>query len=146
MLCMRSFYNDRIFYFGKESIAVKPIPVSPRISALLHHLLSARPELEAERAVLITESYRRTGSLPMVLRRSAALRHILENLPITIRPDELIVGSNTKQPRSSQVFPEFSFQWILDELDTMTQRSADPFFISENTKQSLRHHVFCKKL
>lgn len=117
---------------------MKPIPVSPRISALLHHLLSARPELEAERAVLITESYRRTGSLPIVLRRSAALRHILENLPITIRPDELIVGSNTKQPRSSQVFPEFSFQWILDELDTMAQRPADPFFVSENTKQSLR--------
>ena len=116
----------------------KSIPAAPRIAALLQSLLSARPELEAERALLITEAYRQSESLPMVLRRSAALRHILQKLPITIRPGELIVGSNTRHPRSSQVFPEFSFRWILEELDTMEHRNADPFFVSEETKRILR--------
>ncbi len=114
------------------------LPVSQRVNTLLQELLSSRPELEADRAVLITEAYRKSGDLPIVLRRAKAFAHILRRLPIVIRPGELIVGSNTVHSRSSQVFPEFSFAWILDELDTMEHRAADPFFVSEETKQALR--------
>ena len=67
-----------------------------------------------------------------------AFRHILENLPITIREDELIVGSNTKKPRSCQLFPEYSYEWLEAELDTVETRSADPFYISEENKEILR--------
>ena len=62
----------------------------------------------------------------------------MENIPIVIRPDELIVGSATKAPRSCQVFPEFSFEWLEAEFDTVETRSADPFYISEETKNTLR--------
>ncbi len=114
------------------------IPVSPRIKKLVDDLFRNMPEIEADRAVLLTESYIKTESEPIVKRRALAFSHILENIPITIRPEELIVGSATKAPRGCQLFPEYSYSWVLDELDTFETRSADPFYISEETKDTIR--------
>jgi hypothetical protein len=49
--------------------------------------------LDLERARLVTESYRRTENEPMVLRRAKALAHILEQMTVYIRRDEMIVGN-----------------------------------------------------
>ena len=73
-----------------------------------------------------------------VKRRALAFEHILENIPITIREYELIVGSATKAPRSCQVFPEYSYEWLESELDTIEFREADPFHVSEEVKAELR--------
>lgn len=114
------------------------ISKTPRIEKLKAELFLKKPRIEADRAVLITESYRATEGEPMVMRRAKAFAHILENLPITIRENELIVGSASRQSRSCQVFPEFSFAWLEGEFDTIENRSADPFSISEETKKTLR--------
>ncbi len=114
------------------------IEKSERIGKLIEHLFLKMPEIEADRAVLLTESYKETEHLPIILRRAKAFEHILEKLPITIRPLELVVGSNTKAPRGCQVFPEYSYTWLQDEFDTIATRSADPFYISEKTRETLR--------
>jgi len=116
----------------------KEIAKSPRIDKLKEALFAKMPEIEADRAVLITESYKQTENLPIIERRAKALKHILENLPITIRDNELIVGSATKAPRGCQTFPEFSYKWLEDEFETVETRSADPFYISEETKGKLK--------
>ena len=116
----------------------KDVEKSSRITALIDALFENMPQIEADRAVLLTESYRETEGQPIILRRAKAFAHILENIPITIRPNELIVGSNTKAPRSCQVFPEYSFEWLEEEFDTVATRSADPFYISEETKAILK--------
>ena len=114
------------------------IPKSERITKLVEDLYAKMPEIESARAVLITESYRRTGGEPIIIRRAKAFAHILENLPIVIRDQELIVGSTTIAPRGCQTYPEFSYEWLEDEFDTVETRSADPFYISEQTKQELK--------
>ncbi len=113
------------------------IEKSPRIDRLVHDLYENLPEIEADRAELITESYKETEHLPLVKRRSAAFRHILENIPIVIRPGELIVGSNSVAPRGCQTFPEYSFEWLPPEYKTIATREADPFYISEATARRL---------
>ncbi len=120
------------------SVYTEKIEKSARIPKLIEHLFEKMPEIEADRAVLLTESYRKTEGQPIVLRRAKAFSHILDGLPITIRPLELIVGSNTKSPRSCQVFPEYSYTWLQDEFDTVATRSADPFYISQETKETLK--------
>jgi len=112
-----------------------------RIDRLKAALFQKMPQVEADRAVLLTQSYMETENEPMITRRAKAFYHILKYIPITIRDDELIVGSATKSPRSCQVFPEFSFDWLESEFDTMATRSADPFEISEETKKTL-HEVY----
>ena len=114
------------------------IPKSERITKLVEDLYAKMPEIESARAVLITESYRRTEGEPIIIRRAKAFAHILENLPIVIRDQELIVGSTTIAPRGCQTYPEFSYEWLEDEFDTVETRLADPFYISEQTKQELK--------
>ena len=114
------------------------IPRSDRIPKLVENLYAKMPEIESARAILITESYRQTENEPMVIRRAKAFAHILENIPIVIRDLELIVGSTTIAPRGCQTYPEFSYEWLEAEFDTVETRSADPFYISEKTKQELK--------
>ncbi|MCD7868265.1 MAG: glycyl radical protein, partial [Clostridiales bacterium] len=128
-----------------EKFNIADIPRSPRIPKLVEDLYANMPVIESARAKLITESYRETESEPMVIRRAKAFAHILRNIPIIIRDGELIVGSTTLAPRGCQTYPEFSYQWLEDELDTVATRSADPFYIAEETKAELREvHKYWK--
>ncbi len=111
---------------------------SERIQKLIDALYEKMPEIESARGLLVTESYKNTENLPIVKRRSAAFAHILRNIPIVIRDNELIVGSATIAPRGCQVFPEYSYEWLEAEFDTVATRAADPFYISEKTKADLR--------
>ena len=114
------------------------IEKSARIGKLVDALYEKMPEIESARGKLVTESYKMTEDLPIIKRRSRAFAHILRNIPIVIRDNELIVGSATVAPRGCQVFPEYSYEWLLSELDTVSTRDADPFYISEQTKAELR--------
>lgn len=121
------------------------IPKSSRITRLVDHLYEKMPVIESARAKLLTESYKETEGQPMITRRAEAFAHILRHIPIIIRDEELIVGSSTIAPRGCQTYPEFSYQWLEDELDTVETRSADPFYIAEETKQELREvHKYWK--
>ena len=111
---------------------------SARIDKLIDDLYAHMPEIESARGKLITESYQATEDLPIIRRRSAAFAHLLKNIPIVIRDGELVVGSATIAPRGCQVFPEYSYEWLEAEFETVETRAADPFYISEKTKADLR--------
>lgn len=114
------------------------IEKSDRITRLVENLFKKMPEVEAARAVLLTESYMQTENEPIITRRGKAFAHILDNIPIIIRDEELIVGSTTIAPRGCQTYPEFSYEWLEAEFETLATRVADPFYISEETKQTLK--------
>ena len=111
---------------------------SPRIDRLIENLYRKKPQIESARARLVTESYRMTEAEPIIIRRAKAFAFIMENLPIVIRDEELIVGSTTIAPRGCQTYPEFSYEWLEAEFDTVATRSADPFYIAEETKRELK--------
>ncbi|WP_257285445.1 glycyl radical protein [Endozoicomonas sp. SESOKO1] len=115
---------------------------SARIIALREQILSATPRIETERSIAITASFKETEGQPAVIRRAKAFEHILGELPVVIRDGELIVGSATVEPRSSQIYPEFSNTWIEDEFERIGQRNGDSFQISQEDKQKLRDTVF----
>lgn len=115
-----------------------PIAKTERISRLVSDLYAKMPEIEAARAELITESYKQTEGQPIIMRRARAFEHILKHIPIIIRPGELIVGSSTIAPRGCQTYPEFSYEWLEAEFETVEHRSADPFYISDDTKKRLK--------
>lgn len=121
-----------------EKFQTSDIPKTERIQRLVDHLYEHMPVIESARAKLLTESYKATENEPIITRRAKAFAHILRHIPIIIRDDELIVGSSTLAPRGCQTYPEFSYQWLEDELDTVETRSADPFYIAEETKEELR--------
>ena len=128
-----------------EKFHIADVPKTDRITHLVDNLYAKMPVIESARAKLITESYKATEDEPIITRRAKAFAHILRNIPIIIRDEELIVGSSTLAPRGCQTFPEYSFQWLEDELDTVATRTADPFYIAEETKAELREvHKYWK--
>lgn len=112
-----------------------------RILALRDAIYDATPTVEADRAELVTASYKETEGLPIILRRSKAVEKILTEIPIAIRDHELIVGSLTVGVHGCQIYPEYSFDWVEKEFDTMATRMADPFEIPKDTAKRL-HNAF----
>ncbi len=112
-----------------------------RVKRLKKAIVDAIPYVESERAVLVTESYKETEGLSPIMRRAKAAEKIFNNLPITIHDDELVVGAITKNLRSTEICPEFSYDWVEKEFETMGTRIADPFQIPKETANEL-HEAF----
>ncbi len=110
----------------------------PRVERAREQLMSISPEICPERAILITESYKQTEHLPMILRRAKALERILKLMPIYIEDDQLIVGNQAGQNRAAPIFPEYSIDWVIEELDEFHKRPGDVFTITEQAKEKLR--------
>ena len=91
------------------SEAIFPVSASNRIEKLKSQLLNTAPEMCIERAILATQAYKENEARPMVVKRALTLKKILENLPIFIEEEALIVGSFASKPRSAEVFPEMIF-------------------------------------
>ena len=115
--------------------------ISARVDRLRDRLLSARPEVFDERGRLITDAYREAIDDPAELRRAKALDRLLRKGQIKINPDELIVGCKVPLSKGSPVYPEFNVQWLEDELDTLADREETPFYVSQETKKTIRQHV-----
>ena len=71
---------------------------SERVERLKALALSLEDDKDhVERALLVTESYKKTESLPPVLRRAIALAHVLDNETVKIFGDELIAGMTRRR-------------------------------------------------
>ena len=93
-----------------------------RIQGLIDDLFKKMPEIEADRAVLLTESYQETEGEPMVTRRAKAFAHILRNIPITIRDNEAIL-LHQEDVRHSRNFPisGWRMNWIRWQPEALTR-------------------------
>lgn len=115
--------------------------ISERVRRLKEAVVNARPELFAERARLVTESYRATEGEPIEIRRGKMLAHILDRSTVSIREGELVVGVKTPTPLGSPVYPEVACTWLEEELDTISERRQAPFHVSEENRMSLREII-----
>ena len=80
-----------------EKFHIADIPKTDRITHLVDNLYAKMPVIESARAKLVTESYKETEDEPIITRRAKAFAHILHNIPIIIRDEELIVGSTARR-------------------------------------------------
>ncbi len=112
-----------------------------RIEKLKSALFEANREISLERALLYTESHQKTEGEHTLLRRAKATAHILDNVAISIRENELIAGNRTVKPRAGIVSPEMDPYWIDKELDTFDTRPQDRFYISEKEKAIYREQL-----
>ncbi|MDR3210092.1 MAG: formate C-acetyltransferase/glycerol dehydratase family glycyl radical enzyme [Oscillospiraceae bacterium] len=93
-------------------------------------------------AELVTEAYRAHSGEPVLLKRAYAMENILTRAPITIFPHELIVGCLCCDKKGAQAFPEFGFNWVVDEMrdglmDYSDQRTHDYFTYTKDTQTRL---------
>jgi len=104
----------------------------------LQAIISARiPTICPERAEILTDCYKRTEGESVVVRRAKAFAEILSKMTVYIEPDSLIIGNQAGKSFAAPVFPEYSYDWVIEELDSFEHRTGDYFKITENTKKRL---------
>jgi formate C-acetyltransferase len=89
--------------------------VPERIQRLRDELFSAETRFCFERARIVTRSYQETEGQHPALRRAKALRAVFHELPIFIRPDELLVGQRAEELAGRAVYPEFNLNGLSTE-------------------------------
>ncbi len=128
--------------FVPDSLVHPVAGPTARVRAGMARNLSAVPELFADRALSVTRSFEETEGQPLAIRRAKMIARILADHPIVIQDGEAIVGTKTRKPRGSPVFPEINCAWVERDLDRLATRSNTPFFVDEATKRELRDEVF----
>jgi len=112
-----------------------------RVARLRDRFLNTTPAVCSERAKIVTQAYQDYQCDPVVLKRAKTLGRILEEMTIFIGEDELVVGNMASKPRSAPIFPEFSYTWVVTEMDQapFEERESDKFLIDGETKADLRN-------
>ena len=102
-------------------------PISERVQRIRALYRGKKPRIDISRYRLVTEFYMANPQLPGILKRAGVLRTLFEKMPTPVRDHELIVGHPGEEFRCCALYPEFSFSWFLDEIDTFPTRSTDPY-------------------
>lgn len=124
---------------GNRFDAVRNIPVTDRVRRLRKAVLDAKPILCSERALAVTRCYQETEGMHYIERRARAFYRILDEMTLQIYDDELIVGTlGINGRRSAPVFPEFSIEWMKDELEeSLETREQDTFEVPQYVKDDI---------
>lgn len=122
-------FGQNIGNFGK---------LTPKMHNYRESILDAKPYIDPERAILTTEAYKKYQDQQVDIIRARVLEHVLKNMTIYIEKDTLLAGNQASHNRWAPVFPEYSMNWVIDELDTFEKRSGDVFYITEEAKKQLR--------
>ncbi len=112
--------------------------VTKRMQIYRENVLNQKPYIDAQRALLATESYQKHSNQPYVMKRALMLKNILEKMDIYIEDETILVGNQSSVNRGAPVFPEYTMKFIIEELDLFEKRDGDVFYITEETKEQLR--------
>lgn len=112
--------------------------LTPRMQRFRDAVLDQKPYVDAERALLCTEAYERHKNQPPVMKRALMLKNILEKMTIFIEDETLLCGNQAPINKAAPVFPEYTLEFVLRELDTFEKRDGDVFYITEESKAALR--------
>lgn len=108
-----------------------------RVEALRWRIIEAPQEVCIERARYLTEAMRRNWDNHPLTRMSLAFEHILKNISVIIRDDELIVGCRTSKLKGAPLFPENKSLWIEGDLDNFDKRVLQRAMITPAEKNEL---------
>ena len=109
-----------------------------RIEAMRNRMYHRKATICAQRAEIITASFQKHEEDPIVIKRAKAFADILDQMDIYIEQDTLIAGNQASRNFAAPIFPEYSIDWIIEELDEFDKRTGDAFSIDEETKEKLR--------
>ena len=112
--------------------------LTERMQAFREEVLDEKPYVDAERAIWATEAYRESLNQPRVMVRALMLQKILEHMTVYIEDKSLLAGNQATKNRNAPVFPEYTLEFVMNELDLFEKRDGDVFYITEETKEQLR--------
>lgn len=112
--------------------------LTERMKEFREEVLDEKPYIDAQRAILATLAYKENLNQPRVMVRAKMLEKVLDNMSIYIEDKSLLAGNQATKNRNAPIFPEYTMEFVMDELDQFEKRDGDIFYITEKTKEQLR--------
>ncbi|MBY8980276.1 MAG: glycyl radical protein [Candidatus Lokiarchaeota archaeon] len=116
--------------------------MNERIKKLRKQSRSAVPYLSLERALLVTEFYKKGASqlYTAPVARAKAFEHILKNKEICFNDGELIVGERGQEPKATPSYPEVCCHSLTD-LEILDSREKISFRVQDEVRQQSREII-----
>ena len=111
-----------------------------RVNRLRQTFLDREYDVDVERLRLVTEAYKRYEGETTIIRCARAFENILLNVSLHIYDDDLILGEIAAPAKAAPIYPEFSVDWIIDEVknEPFEEREHDQFYIrSDEEKEEI---------
>ena len=129
MKCNRRTDMENVEHFGT---------LTERMKEFREEVLDEKPYIDAQRAILATLAYKENLNQPRVMVRAKMLEKVLDNMSIYIEDKSLLAGNQATKNRNAPIFPEYTMEFVMNELDQFEKRDGDVFYITEKTKEQLR--------
>ncbi|MFX1567236.1 MAG: formate C-acetyltransferase/glycerol dehydratase family glycyl radical enzyme [Promethearchaeota archaeon] len=107
----------------------------------LNKAIHGIPHLSLKVPIYYTEALKRNKDKPMIIRQAKGLKNTLENLPIIIRPDEIIVGTFDEEIPVAIPRLEASGFRIMKELEILDKRVINPIKVKDSEIKILREQI-----
>lgn len=111
----------------------------PRVNHLRQTFLDGKYWVDIERLRLVTETYQKyENKLPRKVLCAKAFENILLNCTLYIYDEDLIVGEIAAPAKASPIYPEFSVNWIIEEIlnSPFEERAHDQFYIRNDEERA----------
>lgn len=116
--------------------------ITERIEKIRQNYVNSKPEISYERALIWTESHKKTEGLPVCIRRARAFYDCCDQLGVHIFEGELVVGATGEFRKCGILTPEFSWLWVDREMDNFATRPQDPYLMTDQQRAFVREHIF----
>ena len=112
--------------------------LTERMKEFREEVLDEKPYIDAQRAILATLAYKENLNQPRVMVRAKMLEKVLDHMSIYIEDNSLLAGNQATKNRNAPIFPEYTMEFVMNELNQFEKRDGDVFYITEKTKEQLR--------
>ena len=112
-----------------------------RIEALRKQYLDTRVDMDVFNAKYLTEGFKETEGQPWIIQKATGFLHQCLKKNIYILDNELLVGGVGFKPRCGVLCADSSCSILDRELDTISTRKFDPFYLSEEGKKIFKEEV-----
>lgn len=111
----------------------------PRVNHLRQTFLDRNYDIDVERLRLVTETYKKyeKSGLSRKLVCAYAFENVLLNTTLYIYDEDLIVGEIAAPAKASPIYPEFSVNWIIEEVlhSPFEERDHDQFYFRNDEER-----------
>ena len=118
----------------------------PRVNRMLEQTKSAKSRVDTQRALIMTDAFQTYQAEPQLLKIAKSFHDICAQVDIHIDADELIVGEIAAPPWYAPLYPEFSIQWLREEIEQIergetvdfSQRNNDRYVVTPENRETIK--------
>ena len=112
-----------------------------RALKILERVQGEKPQIDVERGLYFTRSFKETEGQPLILRWAKALLYYAENATVYIDQDQLVVGRIGNTGRYGVLYPELDGDILGDAIKQLPERETSPFSVDPHDAKCIINEI-----